>query len=74
MLKAYLNKDIKIIKVSGDDAKDYLNNIITNNIEQTNSENSIYSCLLTPQGKFLADFFITNFKDGYFLLVHSLSF
>ena len=63
MLKAYLNKDIKIIKVSGDDAKDYLNNIITNNIEQTNYINSIYSCLLTPQGKFLADFFITNFKD-----------
>ena len=30
MLKAYLNKDIKIIKVSGDDAKVYLNNIITN--------------------------------------------
>ena len=71
MLKAYLNKDIKIIKVSGDDAKDYLNNIITNNIEQTNSVNSIYSCLLTPQGKFLADFFITTFKDEYFLLVHS---
>ena len=71
MLKAYLNKDIKIIKVSGDDAKDYLNNIITNNIEQTNSVNSIYSCLLTPQGKFLADFFITNFKDAYFILVHS---
>ena len=71
MLKAYLNKDIKIIKVSGDDAKDYLNNIITNNIEQTNYINSIYSCLLTPQGKFLADFFITNFKDAYFILVHS---
>jgi len=71
MLKAYLNKDIKIIKVSGDDAKDYLNNIITNNIEQLNTETSIYSCLLTPQGKFLADFFITNFEDGYFLLVHS---
>ena len=71
MLKAYLNKDIKIIKVSGDDAKDYLNNIITNNIEQTNSINSLYSCLLTPQGKSLADFFITNFKDEYFLLVHS---
>ena len=71
MLKAYLNKDIKIIKISGDDAKDYLNNIITNNIEQVNTETSIYSCLLTPQGKFLADFFITYFEDGYFLLVHS---
>ena len=63
MLKAYLNKDIKIIKISGDDAKEYLNNIITNNIEQVNTETSIYSCLLTPQGKFLADFFITYFED-----------
>ena len=49
MLKAYLNKDIKIIKVSGDDAKVYLNNIITNNVEQINTKTSIYSCLLTPQ-------------------------
>ena len=61
MLKAYLNKDIKIIKVSGNDAKVYLNNIITNNVEQINTKTSIYSCLLTPQGKFLADFFITNY-------------
>ena len=71
MLKAYLNKDMTIIKISGDDAKDYLNNIITNNIEQVDTETSIYSCLLTPQGKFIADFFITYFEDGYFLLVHS---
>ena len=46
MLKAYLNKDIKIIKISGDDAKDYLNNIITNNIEQVNTETSIYLSLI----------------------------
>ena len=70
MLKAYLNKDIKIIKVHGADAKEYLNNIVTNNIDRVNTSNSIYSCLLTPQGKFLADFFISNFDNGFYLLVN----
>ena len=70
MLKAYLNKDIKIIKVHGADAKEYLNNIVTNNIDRVNTSNSIYSCLLTPQGKFLADFFISCFDNGFYLLVN----
>ena len=74
MLKAYLNKDIKIVKVYGDDVKDYLNNIVTNNIENVNISNSIYSCLLTPQGKFLADFFISYFDSGFYLLVNSKFF
>ncbi len=74
MLKAYLNKDIKIVKVYGDDAKDYLNNIVTNNVENVNISNSIYSCLLTPQGKFLADFFISYFDSGFYLLVNSKFF
>ena len=71
MLKAYLNEDIRIIKIFGNDAAEYLNNIISNNIDQASSSTSIYSCLLTPQGKFLADFFITCFDGGFFLLTHS---
>ena len=71
MLKAYQNKDIKIIRVYGDDANEYLNNIVTNNTDHVNTSNSIYSCLLTPQGKFLADFFISEFDNGFCLLVNS---
>ena len=70
MHKAYLNSDIKIVKIYGDDVKDYLNNIVTNNIDHVNTSNSIYSCLLTPQGKFLADFFISEFNNGFYLLVN----
>ena len=70
MPKAYLDKDIKVVKVYGDDVKDYLNNIVTNNIDYVSTSNSIYSCLLTPKGKFLADFFISYFDNGFYLLVN----
>ena len=66
MIKAHLNNDMSIIKISGDDTREYLNNIITNNIEQVNETKSIYSCLLTPQGKFIADFYVASFdNDSY---------
>ena len=71
MLKAYQNKDIKIIRVYGDDANEYLNNIVTNNTDEVNVSNTIYSCLLTPQGKFIADFFISYFDDSFYLLTNS---
>ena len=41
MLKAYQNKDIKIIRVYGDDANEYLNNIVTNNTDEVNVSNLI---------------------------------
>ena len=71
MLTTCLNKDFNILKISGDDSRDYLNKIITNDIEQVNSNNSIYSCLLSPQGKFIADFFISEFNEDFILLIHS---
>lgn len=70
MIKAYLNNDMSIIKISGDDAREYLNNIITNNIEQVNETKSIYSCLLTPQGKFIADFYVANFDNNIILVTN----
>ena len=70
MIKAHLNNDMSIIKISGDDARKYLNNIITNNIEQVNETKSIYSCLLTPQGKFIADFYVANFDNNIILVTN----
>lgn len=49
-----------VIKISGADAKDFLQGIITNDINKVTKSQSIYSCLLTPQGKFLFDFFISE--------------
>ena len=46
-------KDRGIISIVGKDAKEFLQNIITNNISNVNKENSIFSGIFTPQGKYL---------------------
>jgi len=56
-----------VILVSGEDAKDFLQNIITNDINKVSYKNSIFSALLTPQGKYLNEFFIIQNIKGYLL-------
>ncbi len=56
-----------VILVSGEDAKDFLQNIITNDINKVSNKNSIFAALLTPQGKYLNEFFIIHNNRGYLL-------
>ena len=56
----------RFFQISGKDSKSFIQNLITNDIEKCNDGKIIYSCLLTPQGKFLADFFIFNINQIYF--------
>ena len=60
-------EDRGLISVSGDEAKDFLQNIITNDIEKVNQTRSIFSALFTPQGKYLYEFFIIKSSNGFFL-------
>ena len=60
-------KNRGLISIRGDDAKNYLQNIITNDINKVSHSNSIFSALLSPQGKYLFEFFVVEDKDGYFL-------
>ena len=60
-------EDRGLISVTGDDAKEFLQNIITNDIEKVNKNNSIYSALLSPQGKYLHEFFIIHADKGYLI-------
>ncbi len=56
-----------VILVSGEDAKDFLQNIITNDVNKVSNKNSIFAALLTPQGKYLNEFFIIRSNKGYLL-------
>ncbi len=56
-----------VILISGEDAKDFLQNIITNDINKVSYKNSVFAALLTPQGKYLNEFFITQNNKGYLL-------
>ena len=60
-------KDRDIISVSGSDSASFLQNVITNDINKLNESNSLYSALLTPQGKYLHDFFILKHEKNYLI-------
>ncbi|SVA96722.1 uncharacterized protein METZ01_LOCUS149576, partial [marine metagenome] len=60
-------KDRDIISVSGSDSTSFLQNVITNDINKLNESNSLYSALLTPQGKYLHDFFILKHEKNYLI-------
>ena len=60
-------KDRGVIYINGSDAKAFLQNIVTNDINKVTDTSSCFASLLTPQGKYLFDFIIVKHKNGYFL-------
>ena len=63
----YILEDRAIIYVNGPDAKDFLQNLISNDINKVKNDFSCFASLLTPQGKFLYEFIVLKHKSGYFL-------
>ena len=62
-----LLEDRGIIYIEGSDAKGFLQNIVTNNLDFVSDNKSIYSSILTPQGKYLFDFILIKHKKGYLI-------
>jgi tRNA-modifying protein YgfZ len=65
--KIALLPDRAVVAVTGEDARKFLDNIITNDMDLLDKQDAIFAGLLTPQGKILFDFFVVNDGDGYFL-------
>ena len=63
----YIFEDRGLLYLNGEDLKEFLQNLITNDIEKVTNEMSCFAALLTPQGKYLFDFLIIKHKAGYFL-------
>ena len=57
--------DRAVLRVGGPEARDFLQGLISNDITRVDSETTLYAALLTPQGKFLFDFFILAQGDGF---------
>ncbi|WCR58731.1 MAG: tRNA-modifying protein YgfZ [Wolbachia endosymbiont of Ctenocephalides felis wCfeF] len=56
-----------VIVLYGPDTRDFLQGIITNDIGKLDSQKAIYSLLLSPQGKYLYDFFLIRY--GKYILL-----
>ncbi len=59
--------DRTLIRLSGDDVRDFLQGIVTQNVDQVEDDHPQWSALLTAQGKLLFDFIL--WADGADILV-----
>ena len=62
-----ISVDRGLISLTGTDVKDFLQNILSNDVDKVDVSNSVFSAILSPQGKYLYEFFIIKFSDGYLL-------
>lgn len=67
-LKAAILPERGVLRLSGPDMREFLQGLVTNNVESAGPGRAVYSALLTPQGKFLFDFFIAEDAEGRFFL------
>lgn len=54
--------DRTVLRLSGADAYKFLNDLVTNDLSGT-ADGLVYAAMLTPQGKFLFDFFLASDND-----------
>jgi tRNA-modifying protein YgfZ len=57
----------RLIRVSGEDRCKFLQGLVTNDVTKVDETNSIYTALLSPQGRYLFDFFIFQDSDSLVL-------
>jgi folate-binding Fe-S cluster repair protein YgfZ len=70
-MKSALLPDRGVVKVAGDDARKFLNGLITSDIAGVAPGQASFAALLTPQGKIIVDFILaeapTADGGGFFL-------
>ncbi len=64
-MKAAFLPDRGVVKVSGDDARDFLNGLLTTDATLLAPGLGRFGALLTPQGKIIVDFLITEAPSGH---------
>ncbi|WP_442970546.1 CAF17-like 4Fe-4S cluster assembly/insertion protein YgfZ [Roseovarius sp. D22-M7] len=57
----------KVFEITGSDAESFLQGLVTNDLVRLD-QGIVYTAMLTPQGKYLADFFLLRSEDGALLL------
>jgi folate-binding protein YgfZ len=70
-MDAALLPDRGVLKVAGDDARKFLNGLLTADITKVTPEKAVFAALLTPQGKIMVDMIVAEASaedgGGFFL-------
>jgi folate-binding protein YgfZ len=64
-MKAAFLPDRGVVKVSGEDARNFLNGLVTTDVTALAPGQGRFGALLTPQGKITVDFLITEAPSGH---------
>jgi tRNA-modifying protein YgfZ len=59
-MQAALLPDRGVVKVAGDDARRFLNGLVTNDVGKVTPDKACFAALLTPQGKIVVDFIVAE--------------
>ncbi len=57
--------DRAVFEITGEDAKDFLQGLVTADVETLDDGSATHAGLLTPQGKIMFDFFVVGQPDGF---------
>ena len=66
-LTGFIDETRAVLSVTGADARDLLQDLVTNDLEKLSPGALVYAALLTPQGKYLFDFFIGERDRALFI-------
>lgn len=55
------------LAIEGEDRQTFLQGLVSNDVNKATPDQALYSAFLTPQGKFLHDFFLIDSQDGFLL-------
>ena len=64
-MKAAFLPDRGVVKVSGEDARNFLNGLVTTDVALVRPGLARFGALLTPQGKIMVDFLVTEAPSGH---------
>ena len=67
MVSAAILPDRAVLRISGEDARHFLQNLVTGDIEKLAPGEARFAALLTPQGKILFDFFVVAHENEFLL-------
>ena len=68
MYRGFVDERRTMLRMTGAAARDVLQGVVTNDVSRVTPTHAVYAALLTPQGKYLFDFFLVEGEDGAVLI------
>lgn len=68
MYRGFVDKGRAVLRMAGADVRDVLQGVVTNDVARLAPGHAVYAALLTPQGKYLFDFFLLDGGEGAVLI------